>query len=55
MVFESVASIILSRFLDKFFYGINKKNIQLGILDGKLLLSNIGLQPNLLMSLNLPI
>lgn len=45
----------MSKFLDKFFYGINEKNIQFGLLDGKFVLSNIGLQPSLLMSLNLPI
>lgn len=32
MVLESVAEIVLSRFLDKFFYGISKKNIQFALL-----------------------
>jgi hypothetical protein len=48
MVFESVAEMVLSKLLDKVFYGINKKNIQVALLDGKFVLSNIGLQPSLL-------
>jgi vacuolar protein sorting-associated protein 13A/C len=55
MVLESVAEIVLSRLLDKVFYGISKKNIQVELLDGKFVLSNIGLQPSLLAELNLPI
>jgi vacuolar protein sorting-associated protein 13A/C len=43
-----VAEIVLSRLLDKIFYGITKQNIQVAILQGKFVLSNIGLQPSLL-------
>lgn len=55
MVLEGVAEIVLSRLLDKVFYGISKQNIQVAILDGKFVLSNIGLQPSLLAELNLPV
>lgn len=46
---------MLSRLLDKVFYGISKQNIQVALLDGKFVLSNIGLQPSLLAELNLPV
>jgi hypothetical protein len=55
MVIEAIVEIVLSKFLDKFFYGINRKNIEVGLLDGKFILSNIGLQPSLILNLNLPI
>ena len=50
-----MAEIVLSRLLDKVFYGISKQNIQVALLDGKFVLSNIGLQPSLLAELNLPV
>jgi hypothetical protein len=55
MVFESIAGIVLNKFLEKLFFGITSENIQFSLLDGKFVLSNIGLQPDLITNLNLPI
>jgi len=46
---------VLSKFLDKVFYGINKNNIQMSLLDGRFVISNIGLNKSLVTQLNLPI
>lgn len=55
MVFESIAGIVLNKFLEKFFFGISSENIKFSLLDGKFTLSNIGIQPSLITNLNLPI
>lgn len=55
MVFESIAGIVLNKFLEKIFFGITSDNIQFSLLDGKFVLSNIGLQPDLITHLNLPV
>ena len=39
-----IVEFVLHKYLDKFFYGIDKKNIEAGILDGRISISNIGLQ-----------
>ena len=55
MVLETIASILLNKYLEKVFFGISSSNMQFSPLDGKFVLSNIGLQPALINNLNLPI
>jgi len=40
----SIVEILLSKYLHKIFYGIEKKNIDVALFDGKFTISNIGLQ-----------
>jgi hypothetical protein len=40
----AIVEFILHKYLHRFFYGIDKKNIQTGLLDGRITISNIGLQ-----------
>ena len=45
----------MSKYFEEIFFGINRKNIHTKLLEGKLVIENIGLQPEFFSKLNLPI
>jgi hypothetical protein len=55
MVAEAILEYVLSKLLNKIFYGIEKKNMTTELLKGRFSISNIGLLSDLFMDLNLPI
>lgn len=54
MVVESILEGILSKFLDKMFYGITRSNIKAEVLKGRFVISNIGLRDTFFLASNMP-
>lgn len=54
MIVESILEGVLSKYLDKWFYGITKDNMKAEVLKGKFVISNIGLRDSIFIGTNMP-
>lgn len=54
MVVESILEAVLSKHLDKWFYGITRENIKAEVLKGRFVISNIGLRESIFINSNMP-